>query len=276
MNDNATNRGRIFENRLIDSKEEIKQIIIDNNLIYNNIENVIFEYIDSKSTHFKQERKDITELYKKENPLFKCDVRSSIKGDYLIDRIISLDAKAYDKINGRMKFPESILNISDFSKTIDSNYIYLLNYLNNNNLIPVTLRELFDTLINKSYININKYYDLYSTPTYLFKLKKDEIIEIILMYELGFAYKNFGLKKIKIFLIKSDDNLLFNLVDIENITNNDVDVYFYIDNKTKYIYFLFYENNKCFYIISQRKNLKTCNCAFLSKEKIKNIGSISL
>lgn len=256
--DNATNRGKIAENEFFNNENKVEKLIsIINVDLHTNHKSDDLEYIDSKSKHCKELRKKLTKQYKKTHTCFKgINSSSSKKGDFALPSSI-IDNKDYEKINGLMKFPE-IFNLNDYIKGVDSN----IKYLKLANIDEIT------NIINKIF---NNSIDGYTKPTLITKIKNDKFINIVKIFEFGFAYDSANIEN-KYFINKNGNHKIkkLNLIDHIDI---DVDVYFWISPETGYMYFLFYEDDKCTYILSERNNFKS-NCSFIHKDKLTEIGQI--
>lgn len=210
---------------------------------------------------------------------------SALRGDVLCEDLnIIVDIKNYGSVLGTMKL--SGLNLKDYIKGIDSNIKYPLFYA----------LEYFDFIddyakvvesLRDFYFNPKKDVDWFkSTIQPMFSDNKTiaymtpaNFAEFFCFNECGFAWKLSGVKPMKGFSSRVDENTVeFKVVDFKNnIKSSFVDVKLHVDDKG-YVYFNFYDGDKCIYIISQRGYYEKFgpNCSFINKEYMTLVSKTEL
>jgi hypothetical protein len=252
-----------FENEISNS-EKVKKIIEKE-------ENDIFKVkkIDSKKAKeyrtelFKPFDKFLDEKRKKYKNLSNSNFSKAyaLRGDNLFigkKKILISDSKDYEKIQGLMHFPKSLENIEKFKKTTDTNlrYLCLFDFLTKNKIIKSLLNKDLSSFEEKKYGEI--------------EISKKEFLEIFNFFEFGFLKEK--LKIEEKYFISNEKTVIrkLNKFNFEKNLSNNINIEIWIEKK--YLYFLFKENNICFYIISQRSNGKKGNCSFINIDYLKLVG----
>lgn len=238
-----------------------------------------YKSIDCKNIKFKLERKHYTNIFKKNNPNLKVgNVNSSLRGDFLLEIIKAIvDSKSYPYIQGVMKFCNDIHNSFDYIKGIDSDIRHTIRYMRYNNILfnHIDFNNATELILNNDK-EISKYHPIFIEPVLIGTISENDYLKIFYTNEIGFAYDNnyFNIFD-KIFINKIDEGTI-SIKKVNMINVGNIDLYFYIDPKTKYIYLLFYEGEECIYILSHRDNMVRGNCSFINRDKLIDLGTVSL
>jgi hypothetical protein len=259
----AKKSGKDFQREVLNDPEWVKE--------HGDVDK--FEDIDSKvNTEYSSKRKEKTSLINKNRSgKYQYDSRSALKGDTLMykgkKKIVS-EYKNYDSVRSLFK-PPSIYDMSKFMKTNDSNIRYAseqkLDFISNDT------KNYYDNFFNQIF-NGPKIHTLETTnePIPIGFLDYDSFLELICSIELGFAYKEFGVEKMKNFVCLDNTNKKYMKdLDLTKVINKGdiVKLSIWIDPTTRYSYLIYTCNDEPIYILSQRKNVAKANCAFIPNSK---------
>jgi hypothetical protein len=194
--------------------------------------------------------------------IMKPDVRSAIRGDKMLtntDNTFNVcDDKAYDGIQARFKFP-TFLNKDNYTKGIDSNIKYTINTLVELNINT----DLIDAVLNKTAIETE------------FDITVNDLIQIIKINELGWAYQEANINGTKFFIQfdKKTNNKKIKSFNIDLIKGTKVKAKSVINNKGYlYLTFTIEGMTEPVYIVSQRSNMTQANCSFINNDFITELG----
>ena len=287
---------------------------------------------ESKSTHWKVNQKEIlnylkntnglsddeitnfdskdgiTELRKSLHEEFKNNIKtimpnshiaSAIRGDYIaiLNNIIYIiEAKNYLNARSDMHLPNIYDNATLF-KTMDSNIKYPLFYFLNK--IDPIFQDLYNCILTK---NLTQIFKTYSTPKVVKTITVQQMIHIILLLEIGYAFNEkvtileskYEISKTKIFVYRDGNKFVFKELDFSSIPlNSEINIEIYVCPKQyTYISFLLteiengIESTTCIYSMSMRditkrklkkngkyKNENIANCSFANSRILKTINS---
>lgn len=286
----------------------------------------------SKSTHWKVNQKEILNYLKNTNGLsddeitnfdskdgitkirksfhkeFKNTIKtimpnsriaSALRGDYIAIRnniIYLIEAKNYLNARSDMHLPNIYDNATLF-KTMDSNIKYPLFYFLNK--IDPIFQDLYNCILTK---NLTQIFKTYSTPKVVKTITVQQMIHIILLLEIGYAFNEkvtileskYEISKTKIFVYRDGNKFVFKELDFSSIPlNSEINIEIYVCPKQyTYISFLLteiengIESTTCIYSMSMRditkrklkkngkyKNENIANCSFANSRILKTINS---
>ena len=217
-------------------------------------------------------------------------IASALRGDYFaIKNNIGyvIEAKNFLKATSNMHLP-NIYDNANLYKTMDSNIKYPLFYILNK--IDPIFQDLYNCILTK---NITQIFKTYSTPKVVKTITVQQMIHIILLIEIGYAFNEkvtideskYEISKTKIFIHRNGNEFVFKKLDFSSITlDSEINIEIYVCPKQyTYISFLLtkieneIETTTCIYSMSMRditkkilrkngtyRNEYVANCSFVN------------
>lgn len=262
---------------------------------------------DDEITNFDS-KDGITEIRKSIHKEFKNTIKTimpnshiaaSLRGDYItiLNNIVYLiEVKNYLNTRSDMHLPNIYDNATLF-KTMDSNIKYPLFYFLNK--IDPIFQDLYNCILTK---NLTQIFKTYSTPKVVKTITVQQMIYIILLLEIGYAFNEkltileskYEISKTKIFVYRDGNEFIFKKLDFSSIPlNSEININIYVSPKQyTYISFLLteiengIESTTCIYSMSMRditkiklrkngkcENEKIANCSFANSRILEIINS---
>lgn len=226
-------------------------------------------------------------------------IASALRGDHIaiINNVIYIiEAKNFLKATGNMHLP-NIYDNANLYKTMDSNIKYPLFYFLNK--IDPIFQDLYNCILTK---NLTQIFKTYSTPKVVKTITVQQMIYIILLLEIGYAFNEkvtidnskYEINKTKIFVYRDGPNFVLKKLDFSSVKlDSEIKIELYVCPKQyTYVSFLLtevengIESTTCLYSMSMRditkkilnkngkyKNEKIANCSFANSRILKTFNS---
>lgn len=226
-------------------------------------------------------------------------IASALRGDHIaiINNVIYIiEAKNFLKATGNMHLP-NIYDNANLYKTMDSNIKYPLFYFLNK--IDPIFQDLYNCILTK---NLTQIFKTYSTPKVVKTITVQQMIYIILLLEIGYAFNEkvtidnskYEINKTKIFVYRDGSNFVFKKLDFSSVKlDSEIKIELYVCPKQyTYVSFLLtevengIESATCLYSMSMRditkkilkkngkyKNEQIPNCSFANSRILKTFNS---
>lgn len=226
-------------------------------------------------------------------------IASALRGDHIaiINNVIYLiEAKNFLKATGNMHLP-NIYDNANLYKTMDSNIKYPLFYFLNK--IDPIFQDLYNCILTK---NLTQIFKTYSTPKVVKTITVQQMIYIILLLEIGYAFNEkvtidnskYEINKTKIFVYRDGPNFVLKKLDFSSVKlDSEIKIELYVCPKQyTYVSFLLtevengIESTTCLYSMSMRditkkilnkngkyKNEQIANCSFANSHILETFNS---
>lgn len=226
-------------------------------------------------------------------------IASALRGDHIaiINNVIYIiEAKNFLKATGNMHLP-NIYDNANLYKTMDSNIKYPLFYFLNK--IDPIFQDLYNCILTK---NLTQIFKTYSTPKVVKTITVQQMIYIILLLEIGYAFNEkvtidnskYEISKTKIFVYRDGPNFVLKKLDFSSVKlDSEIKIELYVCPKQyTYVSFLLtevengIESTTCLYSMSMRditkkilkkngkyKNEKIANCSFANSRILETFNS---